>query len=45
MTQPTPTTDDLETAVSRPKTFEFGAVSRDKRNCPVAVMKTARWWP
>ena len=27
MTQPTPTTDDLETAVSRPKTFEFGAVA------------------
>ena len=20
-------------------------LSRDSRNCPVAVMKTARWWP
>jgi DNA processing protein len=22
-----------------------GKVSRDMKNCPVAVMKTARWWP
>jgi hypothetical protein len=25
---------------------EFAArLSRDMKNCPVAVMKTARWWP